>query len=86
MVIKEVIWDKEFENTFKKIKDRNTKNRIIKQIKKIIENPEIGKPYRYGRRGERSVYIGNYRLLYALKGETLIILAFLSKDKLRREH
>ncbi len=86
MVIKEVIWDKKFESTFKKIKDKSTKNKIRKQIAKVIKNPEAGKFYRYGRKGERCVYIGSHRLFYAQKGETLIILAFLSKDELRREH
>ncbi len=100
MVVEEVIWDKKFQSAFKKIKNQHTKDRIRKQIRKIIQNPEIGKPYRYARRGERSVYIGNYRLLYSFETvadmnklgdvireyEIVLILAFLSKDELRREH
>ncbi len=32
-----------------KIKDTSVKERIKNQIKKILENPEIGKPMRYAR-------------------------------------
>ncbi len=100
MVVEEVIWGKKFESVFKKIKNQDTKDRIRKQIKKIIKRPEIGKPYQYARKGERGVYIGNYRLIYSLEKmvemdklgevireyEIVIILAFLSKDEIRRKH
>jgi mRNA-degrading endonuclease RelE of RelBE toxin-antitoxin system len=39
--------------------------RIKKQIQKISENPEIGKPMRNVRRGMREVYINPFRLSYA---------------------
>jgi len=35
---------KDFQRKFSKIKDSSLKEKIIKQIKKIKENPEIGKP------------------------------------------
>ena len=57
-----------------KIKDTSTKERIKNQIKKILENPEIGKPMRYARKGTRELYIGSFRLSYAyLKDENKII-------------
>jgi len=51
--------------TISKIKDNAMKEKIKKQIKRIIENPEIGKPMRYARKGTREQYIGSYRLAYA---------------------
>jgi len=36
-----------------KIKNHLIKEKIKKQIFKIIENPKIGKPMRYGRKGTR---------------------------------
>jgi hypothetical protein len=45
--VKEVVWTQKFETEFKKIKDSSIKERVKKQIKKIIENPEIGKPLRH---------------------------------------
>jgi len=67
VVIKEVIWTRRFETSFKKIKDKRTKERIIKQIERIIADPNVGKPLRYSLRGERSVRITPYRLIYKVQ-------------------
>ena len=57
-----------------KIKDTSVKERVKNQIKKILENPEIGKPMRYVRKGTRELYMGSFRLSYAyLKDENKII-------------
>ncbi len=65
-------------NQFKKeIKrlDSFNRERLEKQIRKILENPEIGKPLRY-RRGERALYIRPFRIIYAFKEDNLILLKF----------
>ena len=56
--------------------------KIKKQINKIIENPEIGKPMRYVRSGTREVYIKPFRLSYRyIKEEyTIIFLELHHKD------
>jgi len=46
---------------------------LSKQIEKLIENPEIGKPMRYNRKGTREVYISPYRLSYSYLKEKGII-------------
>ena len=57
-----------------KIKDNSIKEQIKNQIKKILENPEIGKPMKYARKGIREMYIGSFRRSYAyLKDENKII-------------
>ena len=67
--------DPYFERTFSKIKDQLTKEKILKQIIKIKENPEIGKPMRYTRKGIRELYIKPYRLSYMyLKEENKILI------------
>ncbi len=59
----------------KKIKDNSIKEKIKKRILKIIDNPEIGKPMRYARKGTREVYISPFRLSYCyIKKEGKIIL------------
>ncbi len=71
-----------FKKTFSKIKDKTTKEKIIKQIIKIKDNPEIGKPMRYARKGTREVYIKPYRLSYAyIKKENIIALLDLYHKK-----
>ena len=64
-----------FQKLFSKIKDKSTKEKILKQIDKIRDNPEIGKPMMYSRKGTRELYIAPYRLSYEyLKEEDKIIL------------
>lgn len=66
-----------------KIKNKADQDRIKKQIHKIIEAPETGKPMRYVRKGTREVYVGSFRLSYAyLKEENkLIFLDLYHKDE-----
>jgi mRNA-degrading endonuclease RelE of RelBE toxin-antitoxin system len=54
-----------FERKFKKIKNNSQKEQLKKLINKIIQNPEIGKPMRYGRKGTREIYMKPFRLSYS---------------------
>lgn len=63
-----------FEKRVKRIKDHSLKDRIKGQMKKIMDNPEIGKPMQYERKGTRELYISPFRLSYAyIKEEDKII-------------
>ena len=77
----EITFDDSFKKDFQKIKDEETKKKIIKQIEKLQENPEIGKPMRYGRKGTREIYISPFRLSYMIEGEKIYILALYHKDQ-----
>ena len=77
----DVIFDLVFKKDFSKIKDRVTKDKVIKQVSKIRDNPEIGKPMRYARKGTRELYIPPFRLSYTIEGETVYILALYHKDE-----
>jgi len=48
-----VKFDPSFKKIFSKIKDKSLKERILKQIIKIKDNPEFGKPMKYSRKGTR---------------------------------
>jgi len=75
-------YDSDFKEIFKKIKANFLKEKIIKQIEKIKENPKIGKPMRYARKGTREVYIKPFRLSYVyLPYEDKIILLDLYHKK-----
>ncbi len=78
-----VTYDPHFKKKFIKIKDQSMKDKIIKQITKLINNPELGKPMKYVRKGTRELYISPYRLsyLYKDKKKTLIFLDIYHKDK-----
>jgi addiction module RelE/StbE family toxin len=74
--IKEIIWTQKFEQDFKKIRNRATQEKLEKQIRKITEDLNFGKPLRYGLRGEWSIYVKPFRLIYKVEGERLILLRF----------
>lgn len=76
VVIRNVIWTEKFERELKKVKDKTVKGRVKKQIQKILEDPETGKPLRFELKGERSIRISPYRLIYAVEGNTLYLLRF----------
>ena len=76
VTIKEVIWTKKFEREFRKVRDRTVKGRVKEQISKILDSPETGKPLRFALKGERSLHVPPYRLIYAVQGETLYLLRF----------
>jgi addiction module RelE/StbE family toxin len=76
VVITQVIWTKRFERELRKLRDRSLKDRVKDQIEKILDNPETGKPLRFALKGERSVHVPPYRLIYAVQGKTLYLLRF----------
>ena len=81
MVIVE--YDQHFAKLVKKIKDASLKEKVKKQIEKIIQNPDIGKPMRYSRKYTRELYIQPFRLSYAyLKQENKVVfLELYHKDE-----
>ena len=76
VVITEVVWTKKFERELRKLRDKTVKDRVKERIQKILDDPETGKPLRFGLKGERSVYVPPYRLIYAVQGATLYLLRF----------
>jgi len=77
------IFDSAFQKQFSKIKDALFKERIIKQIERIRDDPEIGKPMSYGRKGTRELRVPPFRLSYRYHAdEDLIeILGVYHKDE-----
>jgi mRNA-degrading endonuclease RelE of RelBE toxin-antitoxin system len=71
-----IVYTSKFEHEVKKVVDKKVKERLEKSIKKIIENPEIRKPLSYALKGEITVRIPPFRLIYAINGNSLILLRF----------
>jgi mRNA-degrading endonuclease RelE of RelBE toxin-antitoxin system len=70
-----VAYDAHFEKLVRKIKDQSIKEKVEKQIARIVQDPEIGKPMRFARKETREVYVPPFRLSYTyLKNEDKIIL------------
>mgnify|MGYP001579541334 CR=1 FL=1 len=66
-----------------KIKHPAVKEQIKKQIEKIVDFPEMGKPMRYSRKGTRELYMQSYRLAYAYFAveEKIVFLDIYHKDE-----
>ena len=78
----EIRFDKRFTNIFSKLKDNLVREKIMKQIKKISSNPEIGKPMKNVRKGTRELYIKPFRLSYHfLKNENIVYILDLYHKK-----
>ncbi len=78
-----VHFDSSFEKKVRKIKNSALKERVKKQIEKIANSPEIGKPMKYSRKGTREVYVAPYRLsyYYAKAEDKLVFLDLYHKDE-----
>jgi len=74
---------KNFLKKVTKIKNHSLKDKVRKQVEKILENPNIGKPMRYGRKGTRELYVAPYRIAYAYNpsDDTIIFLDLYHKDE-----
>ena len=77
------IFHPSFQKAFSKIKDNGLKEKIFQQFLQIRENPEIGKPMKYSRRGTREVYIQPFRLsyIYLMEEEKILFLELYHKDE-----
>lgn len=80
MVVRFVKEADKFKKSFRKL-DNAYKPRVERLIQKIIENPEIGKPMRYARKGTRELYISPFRISYAYVGDELTFLDLYHKDE-----
>ena len=68
------VFDPSFQKKFSKIKNNDIKEKFIKLFEKIRDNPEIGKPMMYSRKGTREVYVPPFRLSYVyIKEENKIV-------------
>lgn len=71
-----VFYTSKFEHEVKKVTDKKIREIFEKNIKRIIETPEIGKPLRYVLKGERKIRISPFKIIYAIKGSDQIPLFY----------
>ncbi|MEM3555599.1 MAG: type II toxin-antitoxin system RelE/ParE family toxin [Candidatus Micrarchaeia archaeon] len=83
-MVKNIVFTNNFERSIRKLKDAALRERIKKKIAEIVERPETGKPLRFQRKGERSVKISPFRIIYALQGDTIYFLDFDKRNKVYR--
>jgi mRNA-degrading endonuclease RelE of RelBE toxin-antitoxin system len=71
-MVKDIIYLPKFSEAVRKT-DGSYKNRIKNLIIKIVDNPQVGKPMQYDRKGTREVYLSPYRLSYSYNAQEDIL-------------
>lgn len=81
-MVKEVRRTNNFLRRLQKL-DKSYIDRVEKLVTKIINNPEIGKPMKFERKGTREVYINPFRISYAYdkNNDILYFLDLYHKDE-----
>ncbi len=77
----EIIFSQQFADEYKKIKDKTTRLKILKQIKKIEEKSDIGKPLGNELKNYRSLRVTPYRIVYRIEKNKIIINCFEHRNK-----
>lgn len=72
----EIIFSSDFKKDFKRIKDKKTRLKIIKQIKKLAGQPESGKPLKYNVKNHRCLRIPPFRIIYRIKDNSITVNCF----------
>jgi mRNA interferase RelE/StbE len=67
-----IFYSTEFIKQIKKY-NKDLQTQIVKKLKQLETNPELGKPLSNVLKNNRSLHIGKYRVLYSIKGEEIII-------------
>lgn len=65
--------------------DKPTAVQILKGIEKIAENPLLAKPLFNIFKNQRSEHTGKYRIVFSIKGETIIIAKIEHRKKAYRK-
>ncbi len=64
-----LLFSPEFERSFRRL-DGSTREAVLRQLEKLVEHPERGKPLRHTFRGLWRLRIGGLRLVYEIEGDT----------------
>ncbi|HIH19370.1 TPA: type II toxin-antitoxin system RelE/ParE family toxin [Candidatus Micrarchaeota archaeon] len=79
-MVAEAVYTSKFERAVRKIKDEAIKHRVKNQVAEILDRPDMGKPLRFDRKGERSVWVPPFRIIYSAEGNTVTFLNFGKRD------
>lgn len=71
-----ILFSKKFAKQLKKIKDWNTKSKIVKALKQLKNKPDSGKPLSYSLKGFRSIRVGHFSIAYRIEKNRIVINCF----------
>jgi len=71
-----IIFSESFKKDYQKIKDKKVRIKILKQIKKIGDRSDVGKPLGGNLKGHRSLRIKPFRIIYRIEENDIVINCF----------
>ncbi len=77
-----IIFSEKIKKQYKKIKDKKTRLKIIKQLSKLSEKPVSGKPLKNNLKNHRSLRIPPHRIIYKIENKTIIVNCFEHRKKI----
>lgn len=77
-----LIFSDEFKEQLRKLskKDSLLKERVMKKVLEISENPEHHKPLKYCLKGKRRAHVGSFVILFEIKEENVEIITIVHHD------
>ena len=81
----------EFSDEFRRVvrslekRDRMLLGRLAKEIRKVLKNPEIGKPLRHSLKSYRRTHVGSFVLVYEVVGSSVFFLDFDHHDRIYKK-
>ena len=66
-------FSKKFEGQFRKIRDGKVRERILKNLDKLLRLPEAGKPLRHNLKSHRRLVIRPFRIVYHVEKDRIAI-------------
>jgi addiction module RelE/StbE family toxin len=81
----EILFSDEFREDYRKIKDVQTRIRLIKQIKKLEQDPQAGKPLSHQLKGYRTLRVAPYRIIYRIEQDKIIINCFEHRENVYKK-
>jgi addiction module RelE/StbE family toxin len=71
-----------YDKNFKRLTKKNVilKDRVLKKIREIIDNPEIGETLTQNLAGFRSCHVGSWVIIYKIRGNEIWFVNFEHHD------
>lgn len=71
-----VVFSEEFKKDYRKVKDKKVRLRILKQVKKISDRVNCGKPLSGNLSGYRNLRVKPFRIIYKIEGDCVVVCCF----------
>jgi len=76
----EIIFSLEFKKQYNKVRDKSLREKLIKHISKLKQDPSSGKPLKHELKNSRSIRMPPFRIIYKIENNKIIIVTFGNRE------